>query len=121
MYRLSVYDYFSSAHQLVGYEGKCEELHGHNWKVEIELEGTELDNVGMLMDFKIAKSMLKEILDEMDHKFLNNLEQFKDINPSSELVAKHVYNRVKEKLPKGIRISSTSVWESERSKAVYFE
>ena len=121
MYRLSVYDYFSSAHQLVGYEGKCEELHGHNWKVEIEIEGNEIDNIGMLMDFKILKSMLKEILDEMDHKFLNNLEQFKDTNPSSEFIAKYVFNQIKVQLPKVVKITSTSIWESERSRAVYFE
>ena len=121
MYRISVYDYFSSAHQLVGYEGKCEEVHGHNWKVEIELEGNELDDVGMLIDFKEAKSLLKEIIEELDHKMLNNLKPFKEINPSSENVSRFVFYRIKEKLPEGVKIISTAIWESERSKAIYFE
>ena len=68
MYRISIYDYFSSAHQLKGYEGKCEEIHGHNWKVEIEVEGNELDKVGMLIDFKELKNILKGVIDELDHK-----------------------------------------------------
>jgi 6-pyruvoyltetrahydropterin/6-carboxytetrahydropterin synthase len=121
MYRISVYDYFSSAHQLKGYEGKCEEIHGHNWKVEIEVEGKGLDTIGMLIDFKDLKNILKDVIDELDHKMLNDIEAFKDINPSSELIARFIHNRIKGELPPGVDILSTSVWESENSKAIYFE
>jgi 6-pyruvoyltetrahydropterin/6-carboxytetrahydropterin synthase len=121
MFRISVYDYFSSAHQLKGYEGKCEEIHGHNWKVEIEVEGNELDKVGMLIDFKELKNILKGVIDELDHKMLNDLEAFKEINPSSEIIARYIHGRVKGELPLGVDILSTSVWESENSKARYSE
>ncbi len=120
MYRLTVYDYFSSAHQLRGYKGKCEELHGHNWKVEIQIESEELDDIGMLMDFKDVKKMLKVMIDELDHKMLNDLEPFKEINPSSELVAKYIHETISGRLPEGINLRQTSVWESENSKATYY-
>jgi 6-pyruvoyltetrahydropterin/6-carboxytetrahydropterin synthase len=120
MYRLTVYDYFSSAHQLRGYKGKCEDLHGHNWKVEIEIESEELDDIGMLMDFKDVKKLLKEMVDELDHKMLNDIEPFTDINPSSELVAKYIHETISGRLPEGIDLARTSIWESENSKATYY-
>ncbi|MBN2040103.1 MAG: 6-carboxytetrahydropterin synthase QueD [Spirochaetes bacterium] len=121
MYCLRVFDYFSSAHFLNGYQGKCEDLHGHNWKVEAEIEGEKLDNVGMLIDFKIFKASLKEILNELDHCLLNNLEVFKNSNPSAEFIAKYIYTQLQNKMPSGINVSRISVWESERSQAVYYE
>lgn len=121
MYKVTVFDYFSSAHKLKGYEGKCEDLHGHNWKVEIEIEGEQLDKVGMLVDFKIIKRILKDILDRLDHKFLNDIEGFKEINPSSENIARWIYNRVKEKLPPGLKMVTATVWESHNSRASYYE
>jgi 6-pyruvoyltetrahydropterin/6-carboxytetrahydropterin synthase len=120
MHRITVYDYFSSAHQLRGYKGKCEELHGHNWKVEIQIESEDLDNLGMLMDFKDVKKLLKEMVDELDHKMLNDLEPFKKVNPSSENVAKYIYETLSQRLPEGIDLVQTSVWESENSKTTYY-
>lgn len=121
MFRLRVYDYFSSAHFLNGYQGKCESLHGHNWKVEAEIEGRTLDKVGMLIDFKLLRELLKEILGELDHRLLNDLDVFKNSNPSAELIAKYVYDELQIKLPSEITLSSVSVWESERSQAIYSE
>lgn len=121
MYKVTVYDYFSSAHQLNGYNGKCENIHGHNWKVELELIGEKLDDVGMLVDFTDVKSLLKNTLAELDHKMLNDLEPFKDFNPSSELIAKYLYNKFKLGLPSGVQMHAVHIWESERSKATYFE
>jgi 6-pyruvoyltetrahydropterin/6-carboxytetrahydropterin synthase len=120
MHRITVYDYFSSAHQLRGYKGKCEELHGHNWKVEIQIESEELDNLGMLMDFKDVKKLLKEMVDELDHKMLNDLEPFKNVNPSSENVSKYIHETISKRLPEGISLAQTSVWESENSKTTYY-
>jgi 6-pyruvoyltetrahydropterin/6-carboxytetrahydropterin synthase len=121
MYRLRVFDYFSSAHFLVGYQGKCESLHGHNWKVEAEIEGEKIDNLGMLIDFKILKGYLAEILKEMDHTLLNNIEEFKNTNPSAELIAKYVFKKLSRLIPEGIIVSAVSVWETERSCAIYTE
>ena len=120
MYRITVYDYFSSAHQLVGYKGKCEEVHGHNWKVEIQVEGEDLDNTGMLIDFKDIKTILKDAIEEFDHKMLNDIPPFDKINPSSELLAKHLHEKISNMIPEGLILVRTSVWESENSKATYY-
>jgi 6-pyruvoyltetrahydropterin/6-carboxytetrahydropterin synthase len=121
MYRLRVFDYFSSAHFLEGYQGKCESLHGHNWKVEAEIEGEKLDKLGMLIDFKTLRELLSEVLKKMDHCVLNELEEFKKSNPSAELIAKYIYKELKQLLPIGVDISAISVWETERSQAIYSE
>jgi 6-pyruvoyltetrahydropterin/6-carboxytetrahydropterin synthase len=121
MFRLRVFDYFSSAHFLDGYEGKCESLHGHNWKVEAEVHGEKLDRVGMLMDFKVLKEDLKKVLDKLDHCLLNDLETFRNSNPSAELISKYIFEELQKELPDGVKVSRISVWESERSQAVYFE
>ena len=121
MYRLKVTDYFSSAHQLHGYKGKCEGLHGHNWKVEVTVEGEKLDSIGLLMDFKELKQLVHPVLEELDHRFLNDIKAFKDTNPSSELLARHIYAELRDKLPARAKLVSVAVWESENACAVYFE
>ena len=121
MYRLNVFDYFSSAHQLKGYRGRCEAVHGHNWKVEAEVQGDVIDDVGLLMDFKHLKSILKDVIDRLDHVMLNDLEEFRNVNPSSELIARHIYRRLRTALPPGIVLASVTVWESENAKAIYYE
>ena len=121
MYRLTVHDYFSSAHQLKGYKGKCEAIHGHNWKVEVDVQGGKLNDIGLLMDFHDLRKMLKDILDRLDHVLLNEVEEFRETNPSSENVARHVYESFKKKLPAGISVTSVTVWESENARAAYWE
>ncbi len=116
MFELSVESHFSSAHRLLNYQGKCENLHGHNWKVEITVAGEELDKSGMLVDFKILKSKLNEVLDKLDHKDLNSFEEFKDISPSSENIAKYIYEEIKEQLP---QLQQVAVWETEKARAIY--
>ena len=88
MYSLKVESSFSSAHNLRAYKGKCEELHGHNWKVEAAAESRDLDKIGMVMDFKLIKDELNRILDRFDHKYLNKLKPFDKINPTSENIAR---------------------------------
>jgi len=121
MYRLSVHDSFSSAHQLKGYRGKCETVHGHNWKVEVEVQGERLNNIGLLMDFGDLKRILKSVVDPLDHVLLNEVEAFRDNNPSSELIARHIYNQIKGAMPAGMAIVTVTVWESDNAKAVYSE
>lgn len=119
MYKLKVIDSFSAAHNLRNYKGKCEELHGHNYKVEVVLGGLELDEDGLLIDFKDIKISLKKILETLDHKYLNEVTIFVDTNPTSENLAKYIYNEMKKLWHEGI--DSVTVWETENSAASYFE
>ncbi len=123
MYMIGVWDHFSSAHYLRNYEGKCEHLHGHNWKVEVVLEGDTLDEAGMVLDFGILKGFLKDIMNTLDHKCLNDdVDFFKNISPSSEHIARYIYNSLKEKIVGyPVRMREVKVFESENSYAVYKE
>jgi len=118
MYSIKVEADFSSAHNLRGYKGKCEELHGHNWKVEAALKSAQLDKLGMLLDFKGLKMKLNRILEKLDHKYLNNLAYFKKVNPTSENIAKYIYDSLKRQIA---GLDSVTVWESDRSCATYSE
>ncbi len=118
MYKLKVESDFSSAHNLRGYRGKCEELHGHNWKVELAVSSSRLDKLGMVLDFKFLKGRLNSVLDKLDHKYLNEIPYFKRVNPTSENIAKYIYDALK----KDIRgILSVTVWESDKARATYEE
>jgi 6-pyruvoyltetrahydropterin/6-carboxytetrahydropterin synthase len=121
MYRIGVWDHFSSAHYLRNYQGKCEHLHGHNWKVEVVLEGNTLDKSGMMMDFGILKMHLKEVVDSLDHKCLNDdVVFFKNLSPSSEHIARYIYDDMKKRLKgKKIKVFEVKVFESENSYAIY--
>ncbi|PIP19543.1 MAG: 6-carboxytetrahydropterin synthase QueD [Candidatus Omnitrophica bacterium CG08_land_8_20_14_0_20_41_16] len=116
MYKIKVEAEFSSAHNLRGYKGKCEELHGHNWKVELAAGSKNLDKVGMVLDFKFLKRKLNSVLDKLDHKYLNRVDYFKKANPTSENIAKYIYDRLGDKVP---GLVSITVWESEKSCATY--
>lgn len=123
MFEVSVVLNFSAAHNLRGYRGKCEALHGHNWKVEAVLKNEKLNETGMCEDFHVIKKKLKEILDLLDHKYLNSLSYFKRINPTSENIARFIYQKMSEKMRRtnGIAVSSIKVWETPSSCAVYRE
>lgn len=119
MYRVKTFMYFSSAHNLRNYNGNCENLHGHNWKVEAILQGEFLDETGMLVDFKILKKSLKDILDRLDHKYLNDIGHFKTVNPTSENMAKYIFDELKKDF--GNLVYKIVVWESHNAAAEYFE
>jgi 6-pyruvoyltetrahydropterin/6-carboxytetrahydropterin synthase len=122
MFEVSVTMSFSSAHNLKGYQGKCEALHGHNWKVEILIGADKLDRLGMVEDFTVIKEKLKEILALLDHKYLNALSYFKKINPTSENIAKFIYGKMKERMKKyALKVVSVKIWETETSFAIYSE
>jgi 6-pyruvoyltetrahydropterin/6-carboxytetrahydropterin synthase len=122
MYEISIQDHFSAAHHLEAYQGSCEQHHGHNWQVEVYVRGEKLDDTGLLIDFKILKKKVAEILDELDHIDLNNLEVFKEINPTSENIAAYIYRQLVEKLA-GLdcSVSKVSVHETPGSIATYSE
>jgi len=119
MYRVKVTDNFSSAHNLREYEGNCERLHGHNWQIEVSLKGKELDELGMLVDFRELKKEVKNILSDLDHTYLNNHEYFCKVNPTSENIAHFIYTKLKTRFKD--RVDKVVVWESDNSAAEYYE
>lgn len=122
MYELTVISYFSSAHNLRGYEGACENLHGHNWKVEVEARAEKLDKIGMVVDFKKLKEAVRQIIDRLDHRYLNEVPPFDVENTTAENIARHIYTGVSAVFNNGgVRISRVRVWESENSAAAYSE
>ena len=116
MYSIKVEGNFSSAHNLRGYKGKCEELHGHNWRIEVEVSKNKLDKAGMVLDFKLLKMKLNDILEKLDHKYLNNITYFKKFNPTSENIARYIFDNLKS----GVTgLKSVTVWENSTSSATY--
>lgn len=112
---------FSSAHRLRNYHGKCENLHGHNWRVRLFVTRAVLDVTGFVMDFKVLDAVLKEIMEILDHKDLNSLKEFETINPTAENIAILVFNLAEEKiaqLDKDVKVSKVCVWESDKSCAI---
>ncbi len=122
MYEVTVICDFSAAHSLRDYKGKCENLHGHNWKVEVSVESEGLNHLGMVIDFKILKEETKGLLEGLDHRYLNEIEPFDRVNPSSENIARFIFDRLSEKVNgKGRRVKEVKVWESEDAYATYRE
>jgi 6-pyruvoyltetrahydropterin/6-carboxytetrahydropterin synthase len=120
MYKVRVEEEFSAAHFLTHYKGKCEKLHGHNYRVRLWLCGDNLDEGGMLFDFSLLKKMLREILALLDHSNLNDLEIFCG-NPSAERIAKFIFEEIQKKLPDSERglLWAVDVFENSRSMARY--
>ncbi|WP_028574961.1 6-carboxytetrahydropterin synthase QueD [Desulfonatronovibrio hydrogenovorans] len=123
VYSLRVSSDFSSSHQLRNYQGRCENLHGHNFQVEVEISGANTDpETGMLMDFKELKEKLAQVLDKLDHRHLNELEYFKEVNPSSENIARFIYQDLKGLLTtREVRLEWVMVAEKDSSRAFYRE
>lgn len=122
VYELKIITQFAAAHRLENFYGKCEALHGHNWKVEVLVTGERLDQAGLLLDFGLVKSRAQEVLAELDHKYLNELAAFQHQNPSSENLARYLFERLGAVLNgKGVRVSRVNVWESDTSCASYYQ
>ncbi len=121
MFEIRVSDRFSAAHNLKGYKGDCERLHGHNYRVEVRVSSPSLDDMGLAMDFRDIRSLLKDIISQMDHTYLNDLPGFRDINPSSENIARYIYKSMVHELVPPVRLLSVEVWETENSSALYRE
>lgn len=119
MYRLMISTYFAAAHNLMHYQGDCENLHGHNWKVEVTVATRQLDKSGLGIDFKVLKKETKRILGLLDHKYLNELPFFKDISPSSENIARFVFEELQQVFNEAVVIESVRIWESENACASY--
>ena len=120
MYELKIVSQLAAAHQLREFHGKCEQLHGHNWKIEVYVTGDTLGEDGLLIDFGMIKQDTKKVLKELDHQFLNELEPFKKENPSSENIARYIYESLSQRLNNGnIRVSKVTAWESDTACATY--
>ncbi len=119
MYELRVESGFAAAHRLRGYQGDCEQLHGHNWKVEVRLSADRLDECGLALDFRELKSALREVLDTLDHKYLNELEPFRTENPSTERLAHYIFDELAARLPAQVTLTEVTAWEAPGSAASY--
>ena len=120
MYRLMIKTSFAAAHNLINYQGDCENLHGHNWRVEVTVAAKELDKSGLGIDFKVLKKQTNQLLDELDHKYLNDLEPFKIESPSSENISRYLFERLSSILNSdNVTVEQINVWESENACACY--
>ncbi len=121
MYEIIIKTEFASAHNLRDYDGLCEVLHGHNWKVDIVVESKTLDKTGLAIDFKILKAAASEIVNDLDHSYLNDHPEFKEKNPSSENIAKYMFDELKSNLPDNVKMKKITIWETDNAAASYYE
>ena len=125
MYEVTVEAGFSSGHYLRNYHGKCENPHGHNYKVRVTLYGDELDTTGLLLDFKMLKQVMRPVIDRIDHQMLNDLEPFTTVNPSAENIARYFYDQTNQQLTGmthgRVRVKDCTIWETDTTSATYFE
>jgi 6-pyruvoyltetrahydropterin/6-carboxytetrahydropterin synthase len=121
MFEVSVEHTFAAAHFLRNYHGKCERLHGHNYKVQVRVSGPELDESGMLVDFVELKRLLHGATEKLDHQFLNEMTPFDVVNPSAENIARHLYEEIASGLTddRGARLMEVKVWETDKQYACY--
>ena len=121
-YTLKILTDFAAAHTLRDYPGDCSRMHGHNWKVEVEVIANSLDNVGMGIDFKEIKRATRDTAKQLDHRYLNDLEPFSKLNPTAENIAAYLYKELETKLKnERIRIHAVTLWETERACVRYSE
>ena len=125
MYEVTVEAGFSSGHYLRNYQGKCENPHGHNYKVRVTLAGRELDSTGLLLDFKLLKHVLRPVIDRIDHQMLNDIEPFIELNPSAENIARFFYDQTNQQLNEmtqgRVRVKDCTIWETDTTTATYYE
>lgn len=119
MYELTIIANFSSAHCIRGYEGACENLHGHNWKVEVTVRSKVLDRLGMVMDFKAIKARTREVVDRLDHRYLNEVPPFDAVNATAENIARFIFTELASSISGDVRVAKVRVWESDTAAAAY--
>ncbi|AZR81940.1 MULTISPECIES: 6-carboxytetrahydropterin synthase QueD [Piscirickettsiaceae] len=113
---------FAAAHSLKNYPGDCAKLHGHNWKIEVQVQGSKLNEIGMLVDFKEIKKHAKQVVAELDHTFLNDHPYFKELNPTAENIAVFLYREIESRIQSDtVTMHSLTVWENDRNCVIYSE
>ncbi|MEJ2143151.1 MAG: 6-carboxytetrahydropterin synthase QueD [Gammaproteobacteria bacterium] len=121
-YTMKILTDFAAAHYLREYEGECSRLHGHNWKVEVTVEASALDKVGMGMDFKVIKKATKGLVDELDHYNLNDIPPFNEINPTAENISAFLYKELSARLNNdAAKVKAITLWETDRACVTYTE
>ena len=121
-YRMKIVTDFAAAHLLRGYPGVCSRLHGHNWQVDVEVTATELDEVGMGMDFRDIKAATRELIGALDHRNLNDIPPFDEINPTAENIAAYIYKGLSNELnSERAQVSNVTIWETPRACVSYSE
>ena len=120
MFELAIKGDFASAHSLRGYQGPCEELHGHTWKVEVTFVSAQTNDIGLVVDFREIRGKLKEFLGRLDHGYLNDLDAFKTQNPSTENLAKFIFEEF-SRMCHPYKIKKVQVWESDHASVTYYE
>jgi 6-pyruvoyltetrahydropterin/6-carboxytetrahydropterin synthase len=125
MYEVTVEDTFAAGHYLRNYKGKCENPHGHNYKVRVRLQGAELDQAGLLLDFKDLKVVMKPVVDYLDHQMMNDIAPFDVVNPSAENLAKYFFDETNKylagKTAGRVRVKEVTIWETDTTTATYYE
>lgn len=120
MFEVSVEYSFAAGHALRGYKGKCENVHGHNYKLRVTVQGEKLNSIGLLMDFADLRAAVKGLVERFDHQFLNDLDPFREINPSAENLAWYVGTELQRKImDQGLRVNTVTVWETDTTSASY--
>ncbi|MGD0360312.1 MAG: 6-carboxytetrahydropterin synthase QueD [Bryobacteraceae bacterium] len=121
MFEVSVEDTFAAGHALRNYKGKCENVHGHNYRVQVTFSGPELDSTGLLVDFVVVKKLMQTVVDRLDHQYLNDLAPFDVLNPSAENMAKYFYDQICGGLGQTtpVKLGQVRIWETDTSSAVY--
>ena len=119
VYTLTVRTSFAAAHRLREYDGNCERLHGHNWQVEVSVSSEQLDDRGIALDFRVIKAAVNDLLSGLDHRYLNEVPPFDRLNPSSENLARYLFDEMEKNVPPPARIARVTVWESEDARADY--
>ncbi len=121
MFEVTIEETFAAGHALRNYHGKCENVHGHNYRCQVTLEGPELDSIGLLVDFVELKKVVHAVLDRMDHQWLNDFPPFTHLNPSAENMARYIYDEVEQGLKprEGVRVATVKLWETDTSSATY--
>src|SRR5437588_12196576 len=119
MFEVSVEETFAAGHALRNYKGKCENVHGHNYRVQITVQGAELDSIGLLVDFGEVKRVLRAVSERLDHHFINDLPPFDVLNPSAENLAKYFYDEVSTRLTAPVRLGQVKIWETDITSATY--
>jgi 6-pyruvoyltetrahydropterin/6-carboxytetrahydropterin synthase len=114
MYHLSIEAGFSAAHQIKGHKGSCKRLHGHNWKVQVEVGAENLSDIGIAIDFQKLTDLTRLVLNKFDHQYINEVPPFEELNPTAENLARYIYEQIESKLPEGIKMKQVSLWEGEK-------
>ena len=121
MFEVTIEETFSAGHALRNYHGKCENVHGHNYRVQVTFSGPELDSIGLLVDFVAVKKLMQTVVDRLDHQFLNDLAPFDALNPSAENMAKYFYDEISGGLGQStpVKLAQVRVWETDTTSATY--